>query len=275
MSWPIFAVIQLGIVTLGVLLAAWLRNRELQRRYAELASASDEMLSVVEEAKAQLDAEAHVAWLSERVAALDGDDDTVSIQRLVLANELEASADFATELGERLGAAESAREAMREQWQEVRNGSFEAASKLIEEYPLSQPIIAELFQTYDSLDTALEFEPHTLPDAPEGGSGDVDPAVELEGVRAAKALLEKEFDILKATLDNTQAANAEDAEQAEDLKALLQQFTKDSRDMMECIQNLEAENQELREQLEASAGADATDDATDSESEAAQAEDAA
>ena len=156
MSWPIFAVIQLGIVTLGVMIAAWLRNRELRRRYDELAAASDELVAVVDEAKAQLDAEAHVAWLSDRVAALEGEDDTTAIQRLVLANELEATDDFATELAERLGAAESARKALREQWQEVRNGSFDAASKLIEEYPLSQPIIAELFQTYDTLDSALD-----------------------------------------------------------------------------------------------------------------------
>ena len=38
-------------------------------------------------------------------------------------------------------------------------------------------------------------------------------------------------------------------QQEEDLKALLQQFTRDSRDMMACIQELEQENQRLRERL--------------------------
>jgi DNA repair exonuclease SbcCD ATPase subunit len=45
-------------------------------------------------------------------------------------------------------------------------------------------------------------------------------------------------------------ANVEQAdEQAEDLKGLLQQFTKDSRDIKSFIQKLEAENANLRQQL--------------------------
>ena len=250
MSWPVFAVIQLGIVTLGVIVACFLRNRELNRRYAELGAASEEALEVVDQAKAQLDAEAHVAWLNERVAALEGEDDATSIQRLVLENELEANPEFTDQLSERLGAADSAQDALRAQWQEVRAESQVTASRLIQEYPLSHPVIVQLFQAFDSLDEALELEPSTLPEPPEASDEeDVDAGAEAENLRAAKELLEKELDILKATLDTTNASNEESAEQAEDLKALLQQFTKDSRDMMECIQNLEAENKSLREQL--------------------------
>ena len=40
-------------------------------------------------------------------------------------------------------------------------------------------------------------------------------------------------------------------DQSAELKALLQQFTNDSREMMACIQQLESENAELKKQLEA------------------------
>ena len=204
MSWPVFAVIQLGIVTLGVIVACVLRNRELRRRYADLATASDEALEAIDEAKAQLDTDAHVVWLGERVAALDGDDDSTAIQRLVLENELEANPDFAEQLSERLGAADSAQDALRAQWHEVRSASLVTASRLIQEYPLSHPVIVQLYQTFDSLDKALAIEPSTLPEPPELSDEDqVDVAQEAESLRAAKELLEKELDVLKATLDTT------------------------------------------------------------------------
>ncbi len=54
-----------------------------------------------------------------------------------------------------------------------------------------------------------------------------------------------------AALETELAASREgqSTEHAEELKALLQQFTRDSREMMACIQTLESENAELRELL--------------------------
>ena len=52
---------------------------------------------------------------------------------------------------------------------------------------------------------------------------------------------------LVAASEGGEAGVSED--QSEDLKNLLQQFTKDSREMMACIQSLEKENASLREQL--------------------------
>ena len=259
---------------MGVIVACFLRNRELKRRYAELAAASDEALELVEQAKAQLDTEAHLTWLAERVSTLEGDDDATSIQRLVLENELEANPEFAGQLSERLGAADSAKDALRAEWHEVRAESLVTASRLIQEYPLSHPVIVQLFQAFDSLDESLGMEPSVLPEPRELTDEDhTDAAQEAERLRGEKELLEKELDILKATLDTTQASNDESAEQAEDLKALLQQFTKDSRDMMECIQNLEAENKALRDQL--SATETGGDEIAEASGDAAVAEDAA
>ncbi len=45
------------------------------------------------------------------------------------------------------------------------------------------------------------------------------------------------------------AREGQNTEHAEELKSLLQQFTRDSREMMACIQTLESENAELRELL--------------------------
>ncbi|MEM7100462.1 MAG: hypothetical protein AAF541_19495 [Pseudomonadota bacterium] len=53
---------------------------------------------------------------------------------------------------------------------------------------------------------------------------------------------------LTAGGESDAGGSATDA-QSEDLKKLLQQFTQDSREMMACIQALEKENAELREQL--------------------------
>ncbi len=64
-----------------------------------------------------------------------------------------------------------------------------------------------------------------------------------------------ETETLKARVAELEQALAEapaaatDGEQPEELKLLLQQFTRDSREMMACIQKLEKENQALREQL--------------------------
>jgi CHASE3 domain sensor protein len=264
LSWPVFAVIQLGVVTLGVIIASFLRNRELNRRYAQLAAASDEALAAIAEAKAKLQSDAHLVWLDERISALEGDDDTTSIQRLVLANELEENPEFSDHLSERLGAADSAQDALRAQWQEVRATSHVTASRLIQEYPLSHPIIVQLYDAFESLDAALDIEPPALPEPAElSDDHEAEAAQEVEHLRASKELLEKELDVLKRTLDANHATNEESAEQAEDLKALLQQFTKDSRDMMECIQNLEAENKTLREQLTSSESANDQDAPTE------------
>lgn len=61
-----------------------------------------------------------------------------------------------------------------------------------------------------------------------------------------EAELEELRNKLAAASDN---AGETGEDRTEELKALLQQFTKDSREMMACIQTLEKENAQLREQL--------------------------
>ncbi len=80
----------------------------------------------------------------------------------------------------------------------------------------------------------------TLHQAGLGGGGDADSDERI-------AQLEEELSAAKAAVDAMPEDS--DGERAEELKTLLQQFTKDSREMMACIQSLEAENAQLREQL--------------------------
>ncbi len=78
-------------------------------------------------------------------------------------------------------------------------------------------------------------------------------AIEASGLVSAapadgdNAELQARIDELEAALSG--ASEQESNDHADELKALLQQFTHDSREMMACIQTLEAENAELRELL--------------------------
>ncbi len=66
--------------------------------------------------------------------------------------------------------------------------------------------------------------------------------------------LEQALAQVRLELEGMQEEGGEDG-QAEELKNLLQQYTKDSRDMMACIQTLEKENAALKAQLEPDAAA--------------------
>lgn len=81
-----------------------------------------------------------------------------------------------------------------------------------------------------------------------GGAGDGDGApneAQTEQINTLQAEVER----LTAQLAEGQPAdNAEDPSNAE-IRELLQQFTTDAREMMECITTLEKENAELRERL--------------------------
>lgn len=74
--------------------------------------------------------------------------------------------------------------------------------------------------------------------------------------------LEAEIEELRSKLESASTSSGEPVEdRTDELKALLQQFTKDSREMMACIQTLEIENAQLREQLGLDAETGAADTA--------------
>ena len=106
---------------------------------------------------------------------------------------------------------------------------------------VSTPLIKLVLQ--HSLQATPDFADklgETLHQAGLGGGGDADSDERI-------AQLEEELSAAKAAVDAMPEDS--DGERAEELKTLLQQFTKDSREMMACIQSLEAENAQLREQL--------------------------
>ena len=71
----------------------------------------------------------------------------------------------------------------------------------------------------------------------------------FEHAAAAKPLDEFEAAVLDCIAQAGLVPEPTESFEDEDLKSLLQKFTQDSREMMTCIQNLEEENESLREQL--------------------------
>jgi predicted nucleic acid-binding Zn-ribbon protein len=95
----------------------------------------------------------------------------------------------------------------------------------------------------------LDLEPHLG----QSGGSDPDAAAALEALKAAHASLEAELAALRSEREasggeSSGAAPANIARERE-LKVLVQQFTRDSREMLTCIQALESENQSLRATL--------------------------
>ena len=93
---------------------------------------------------------------------------------------------------------------------------------------------------------ALDLSTHLQqPSSEDGGS-----LTELHTLKAAHAALEAELATLRAEREAAPDANGGTApvnlERERELKALVQQFTRDSREMLSCIQSLESENRELR-----------------------------
>jgi hypothetical protein len=248
MSWPLFAVIQLVMLTIGVSMAFLLRNRALKQQYLELKSGLEAADAAIEQAKLRVSEGAEKLWLRDRLAELPVDTDIGALQRLVLSNELEPDAKFEADLTKILSSADAARVELARQWEKARKSAADLAASLIEKYPLSHPIISQLHEAYIQLDQGFDVDTPDLPAAPEVTDADAtDITQEAEHLRATNELLQQEVEQLRQDLE---AASGEDTnEQAEDLKGLLQQFTKDSRDMMACISKLEAENANLRQQL--------------------------
>ena len=96
-----------------------------------------------------------------------------------------------------------------------------------------------------------------------GGSRPLETRLKIENTALKQEIAVLKDQLLAAGVD------ADDAEQPNDLKKLLQQLTQDGRDMMICIQKLEKENQQLRDELgpppkddaESGAGRDVAEDA--------------
>jgi len=82
-----------------------------------------------------------------------------------------------------------------------------------------------------------------------GAPGVADDAPEAQQAAELEAL-KKENETLQATIADTGRVHAQSTSDRErELKGLVQQFTHDSREMLGCIQKLEAENTDLRQQL--------------------------
>lgn len=275
MSWPLFAVIQLALTTVGVAVAFWLRNRELVSRLATQEAASAEAARLLEEAASRFESVADDAldkWLVERAMEFDDDDPVQVVQKLVLQNEREPIPDFSKSMRRRIAAGTDIEEQNREQWLQLRMDVYDYAATLIRKYPRSQPVVVQVYSAFAPLDAAYGVELPALPDATVDFDDDEEStgSEEVEHVRATNELLKQQLEDARNEVAALRLSGRNLEQQEADLKALLQQFTRDSRDMMTCIQELELENQRLRSELGSRPATDA-----DELDEAARADDAA
>ncbi len=247
MSWSLFAIIQLSVTAAGLVAAFWLRNRELKRHLATMESAQDEAVGALAEAKNKLESiEERKEWLKGRITALDGDDPVTVVQRMVLQNESKPKKSFNKELSAQLGGGSN----IEETWRELRTSQHELASRLIGNIPSQHASIVELYEVFSSLDETFSINLPALPEADKGSadvSGD-------EQLRSDNEQLREQLESAREALIAVGDGGSGKTE-SEDLKSLLQQFTRDSRDMMICIEMLEAENLQLRDRMQSNKSA--------------------
>ena len=253
MSWSLFAIVQLGVTAAGIVAAFWLRNRQLNKHLAAMELSHDDAGTALEEAKDKLESiEDRKVWLKTRIAELKDDAPTTVVQRMVLQNESKAKKSFVEDLSALLGGAD-----VSDSWRDVRTRQHELATTLIQQIPWKQPAIVELYELFSPLDEAFEFDLPALPEAEEGSSDQTDD----DHLRKANEQLQEELNSARAALLTANSGEGDEEHDGEDLKILLQQFTRDSRDMMICIQMLEGENQQLRDRM-ASLTPDGSEDAS-------------
>ena len=259
MSWSLFAIIQLSVTAAGIVVAFWLRNRQLKKHLATMETAQDEAREALSEAKTKLESiEERSEWLKGRITALDGDDPVTVVQRMVLQNESKPKKSFNNDLSAQLGGGSN----IEEIWRELRTSQHELATKLISGIPSQHSSIVKLYDVFSALD---ETFPIGLPDLPEAEEGSEDQSGD-EQLRLQNQDLQGQLESAREALLTASEGDAE----GDDLKSLLQQFTRDSRDMMICIEMLEAENLQLRSRLDSSKSAnlDAPSEPTEKSSEA-------
>lgn len=250
MSWQLFAAVQVAVFALGAAAAFLLRNRQLKQRLRAMEAESAEAAQTLAEAESRFETlaeEACESWLESRISALQDDEPATRLQRLVLENERLPDPAFSERAAELLAAGGEASDFYGEKWQALREASHHTAAHLIQGYPRSEAVIRQLYQAFSPMDELFDISLPPLPEAPEPDPADeMDLGQEAEHLRAANELLHNQLEEARAQLEGQQEQHADYAAQEADLKKLLQQFTRDSRDMLRCIQQLEQENAELR-----------------------------
>lgn len=117
----------------------------------------------------------------------------------------------------------------------------------------SRPLSAEvalLQGNVDSAKGALAKARDQLKSAASALAADTSDSLELE-LRQCRT----EMEALKAHAAQLADSSSSTGDKESELKALLQQFTQDSRDMLACIARLEAENKELEDKVAELTGA--------------------
>ncbi len=240
-------------------------------------------------------AQIRTEWLAQRISELSEDDAVEATQRLVFAHELAASSALAEHVS--AGGTGEAPGDEATLWREAREHMHACAVQLIGDFPTAAQSISTLYDSVAAWDIRLDVDlpAFEFPDAA-GGDSDADAdadavalTVQVADLTSQLQTAKDQITVLESSSDDTPGnadgelqaaleardqelaeararvaelealveAGAVDSENSEDLKNLLQQFTRESRDMLECIQELEQKNYDLEQRLAEHAGAEA------------------
>lgn len=225
----IFVLIQLGICVLGTGIVYFMHARRLRTEGRLAFDAWEQATSSMADNAGE---DAHKSWLAERAAAITGDEPVTLVRKLVLDQEQRDGRTLGKLLQPFLIPAE-----LRDEWARLRTEQVARITDLAANTPSAARFALKEFEHYAIVDTQLDYKPHNLPAMPEGSTDGESGSLaeenaalkaELASVLAGtdddlrKMLkqftqdsremmgciqqLEKENQVLKASLDKAQAA---------------------------------------------------------------------
>ena len=284
-SWIILGLVQLSLISVCAVVFLVLKLKQRGKDIVEWEEKNEEASTALAKAgellEATPDIPAEKPWPEqvklylETLPPADEANDATKAIILVLNNELEPNADLTSELGQILGA-ESSHETSEDEgldsgfhdelfasYQAIREECVQLTDQILTQFPAAKKLLQMLHEAYQPLDEKLQLTipslhiPAEFDNPPEpAAEGDAVLQAEIETLKDQLQTAKNELAMLEAAFggEETKSPSPETAkenEEDEDLKALLQQFTKDSRDMLTCIQKLEQENKELEDKLTA------------------------
>ena len=224
-----FVLIQLGICILGTGIVYFMHARRLRTEGRLAFDAWEQATSTIADNAGE---DAHKSWLAERAATITGEETVHVVRKLVLEHEQRDGRTLGKFLQPFLIPAD-----LRDEWVRLRSEEVVRITDLAANAPSAARFALKEFEHYAAVDTHLEYKPENLPALPEGASDNETGSLaeenaalkaELASVLAGtdddlrKMLkqftqdsremmgciqqLEKENQVLKASLDKAQAA---------------------------------------------------------------------
>jgi len=255
-TWMLIALSQIALVALITAIFALFRARRVASRNRLLEERCASARKALEQARTLLEAPRAADASNDSEASGQSDWKTVLRDRLSSLNNPcgDAEPDAA---GEASGDSEDETTGD--------NSATEGAPEVTPALALEKLLLQHLVEEDETdlianVSQLLTLESHPSPDQSLPAE-DSEHAARLAELESENHQLLEKIQALEVSHEALKAAATEVSGESqpvkeEELKALVKQFTQDSRDMLSCIHNLELENQALKDKLDATAPAD-------------------